>query len=391
MIATTVRVLWISTAFYPEVALGGNVTQAWEECRALARAGATVTVLTTQLTPDARPQTRIHDGVEVHYLPRTAGRMRAFSFALTRAALREPGRHDVVHLNSPWQLANPFAAIAARRTRTPYVVSLRGTFMPWALAYHGGRKRPYLALVESPVIAGARVIIASNEREATVARSRWPSASVDALPGIVDVARFRRRPEGDLRARFAIPPDAPLALFVGRNHPVKGLDLLLEGFRDATAAVPGARLIVAGPEEHGTQRELAEQVRELALSDHVSLAGMLTEEDKVLAYHQADLVVMPSRQEGFGQVAAEAMAAGRAVIVTSESGIAPLVAEAEAGVVVPVEARAIGAAIADLLADAARRERFGRAGAAFAAARFSGDAIARRMLDLYERSRSAAR
>lgn len=373
--------------------MGGNVTQAWEECRALARAGASVTVHTTQLAAGASANDahRVVDGVEIHYHPRTAGYWRAFSLGLTLACLRAPRRFDVIHLNSPWQFANPFAALAAARARKPYVISLRGTFMPWALSDHWARKRPYFELVESRVLAGASAIVASNEREAHIARERWPSATVATIAGIVDVDRFRHTPAGDLRGRFGIGAAAPLVLFVGRNHPVKGLDLLIAGFQLVAARIPTARLLVAGPEHRGTHADLVQHVRAAGLTDRVVLAGMLSEEEKVLAYHSADVVVMPSRQEGFGQVAAEAMAAGRPVVVTSECGIARLVAEGGAGVVVPVEANPIGDAIADLLADPPRREGLGRRAAELAVARFSGDSIARTMLGVYERALSAPR
>jgi glycosyltransferase involved in cell wall biosynthesis len=337
------RILWISTAFYPEVAMGGNVTQSWEECRALSRAGASVTVLTTQLAAGAAEEQRnLRDGIDVHYFGRTLGYWRAFSIGLTRASLRPPRAFDVVHLNSPWQFANPFAALAAARARKPYVISLRGTFMPWALADHWTRKRPYLALIESRVLAGAKAVIASNERENQIARKRWSSSAVVTLPGIVDVERFGRRPSGDVRQRFGIAPDAPLALFIGRNHPVKGLDLLVEGFRRVAVNLPAARLLVAGQEHRGTNADLVARIRAAGLADRVVLAG--------------------------------------------ECGIAPLVAEADAGVVVPVDADAIGDAITAMLADATRRDLSGRRGAAFAYAHFSGDSIARRMLDLYERT-----
>ena len=382
-----VRVLWVSTAFYPEIAMGGNVTQAWEECRALARRGASVTVVTTRFGRSA-DAAHSYEGIEVRYHANTFGYVRSFSAALAIAAFRSASRADVIHLNSPWQLANPFAALGARGSRRPYVVSLRGTFMPWALAYHGWRKRPYYGVVESRVLAGAAALIASNPREADIARRRWPDTQVETLPGIVDVERMRTRPHGDLRARFGIPAQNPLVLFVGRNHPVKGLDLLIEAFRDVAARIPDAHLMVAGPDERGTSGDLVAAIRSAGIGDRVTLAGLLSEDDKVLAYHQADLVVMPSRQEGFGQVAAEAMAAGRAVIVTSECGIAPLVTEAGAGVVVPVSSAEIAQAIAATLADSSGRSRYGQAAASFAAARFSGDAIARRMLELYERAGS---
>lgn len=385
-----VRVLWVSTAFYPEISMGGNVTQAWEECRALARRGASVTVITTRFARSA-DATHSYEGIEVRYHANTFGYVRAFSAPLAMAAFRSPSHADVIHLNSPWQLANPFAALGARGSHRPYVVSLRGTFMPWALAYHGWRKRPYYGLVESRVLAGAAVLIASNPREAEIARRRWPDTPVEALPGIVDVERMRTRVDGDLRARFGIAARSPLVLFVGRNHPVKGLDLLIEAFRDVAARIPDARLMVAGPDERGTSGDLEAAIRSAGIADRVTLAGLLSEDDKVLAYHQADVVVMPSRQEGFGQVAAEAMSAGRAVIVTNECGIAPLVAEAGAGVVVPVDSGAIGRAISDVLSDASARSRYERAAASFAAARFAGDVIARRMLDLYERAVSTRR
>src|SRR2546421_12885798 len=117
-------------------------------------------------------------------------------------------------------------------------------------------------------------------------------------------------------------------------------------------------LVFAGPDEGGVEAELGQMARQLGVLSKVLFAGPVFGETKWAAYRDADVFVLPSRNENFGNTAAEAVAAGTPVIVTEQCGIAPLLAD-EAGLVGRYDMRALSNALARILSEAQLRARLG--------------------------------
>jgi len=118
------------------------------------------------------------------------------------------------------------------------------------------------------------------------------------------------------------------------------------------------RLIFAGPDESGMEARLKNIARELKVDSRVIFSGAVFEEEKWTAYLDANVFVLPSQNENFGNTAAEAAAVGTPVIVTENCGVAPLLADG--GIVIPHEEGALVKALGELLQDEAWRERLGR-------------------------------
>ena len=144
------------------------------------------------------------------------------------------------------------------------------------------------------------------------------------------------------RARHGTPDDAPLLLAVGRLHPVKGYDILI----DALAGLPAAHLWIAG---EGPQRAALEaQIARLGLGPRVRLLGWRAHTTPL--YRAADITVVPSRSEGFGNVILEAWAHGVPVVASACDGPASLISDGENGMLVPVgEAHALAAGVRRLI------------------------------------------
>jgi glycosyltransferase involved in cell wall biosynthesis len=139
---------------------------------------------------------------------------------------------------------------------------------------------------------------------------------------------------------------------------------------------------IIGPDDgDGTAQRLVELRDRLGLQDRAHLLGPTDERGPGDAYADADVFVLPSRNESFGMVAAEAAAAGTAVVVTDRCGVAELL-DGRAALVVPPEPDAIREAVARLLADAPLRERLG-AGGRDVARDTTWDAVAARQEELY--------
>jgi mannosylfructose-phosphate synthase len=118
-----------------------------------------------------------------------------------------------------------------------------------------------------------------------------------------------------------------VVMAIGRLARNKGYDLLIDSFRLVAERIPEARLYLAvggegiGPEEAKTLIELTDQVRRLGLTERVSFAGFVREEEMADHYRAADLFVLSSRYEPFGMTAIEAMACGTPTVVTTHGGL----------------------------------------------------------------------
>jgi glycosyltransferase involved in cell wall biosynthesis len=156
---------------------------------------------------------------------------------------------------------------------------------------------------------------------------------------------------GKFRAAHGISADVKLILFLGRLSQKKSPDLLLQAFAMLPAALGGnSQLVFVGPDESGMKARLMQMAEQLGVTSRVRWCGPLFEQDKWAAYRDADVFVLPSQNENFGNTAAEAAAAGTPVIVTEACGIAPLLAGV-AGLVVPHDAAAISRAMERMLVE----------------------------------------
>jgi glycosyltransferase involved in cell wall biosynthesis len=170
---------------------------------------------------------------------------------------------------------------------------------------------------------------------------------------------------------------------MARVHPIKGADTLLEAFWTIVKAIPGAVLVVAGPDEFGLEARFRELVGHQGLTDQVLFPGMVVGDAKAWLLARADLFCLPSVAEGFSMAVLEALATGTPVLITPGCHFAEVEA-AGAGRVVEKAPEAVAAAAIDMLSDAGRLMRMGQAGREFVAGRYSWGKIVDQMIDVYE-------
>lgn len=206
-----------------------------------------------------------------------------------------------------------------------------------------------------------------------IVRQGWPAAKVDYLPNFVDAVRQ----PATARADVATPEDVPLLLALGRLHANKAFDVLLE----ALARVPKAHLWIAGTGP--LEGDLKAQAARLGLSPRVRFLGWRDDAPALIA--ACDVIVCPSRHEPLGNVVIEAWAHGRPVVAAASVGPAALIRHGENGLLAPIDdAGAMAATMADLLGDAALRQRLALAGEAAYQAEFTEGAVVRRYLEYFD-------
>jgi len=241
---------------------------------------------------------------------------------------------------------------------------------------------------EHEVIEGSDCVMASTPAEAAELLEHYgadPNRLCTSPPG-VDHRVFRPGSQRSARRRLGLGP-GPALLFVGRIQPLKGVDVLLEAFGRIEATHPEATLlIVGGPSgPNGRQELLALRQRAAGLGvlGRVKFYGPLPHGLLPDFYRAADVVVVPSRAESFGLVAAEAQACGTPVVAAKVGGLVYVVDDGLTGILVDGWDPADYAEALDrLLADDGLRTKMGEASVIWAR-RFSWDATVRRYLELY--------
>lgn len=182
-----------------------------------------------------------------------------------------------------------------------------------------------------------------------------------------------------VRAELGIEAGQPVLGCIGRLHPVKGHRALLAMLPAIVRSCPRALLLVVGD---GPERAACEHLAgSLGMTRHVRFLGRRSDVPRLLS--AIDLVLMPSRSEGLGLAAIEALAAARPVIAFAVGGLPEVVVDGVNGRLVPPgDCEAFAQAVIDTLGDPARRVSYAR-GAASSAEAFSIDVHVRRLLDCY--------
>lgn len=310
----------------------------------------------------------------------------SFALAATRALRRSRERYDVIDVRgiSAWEhdVVHVHAVPRAEQRRWP---SERGR------AYRAARARAFLGPVLRPQTALARSIqrlqfrpgryrraiaVTESVRDDLEREHRVPRELIDVIPPPVDVERFAAGKGAGLRRELGLASDEALLLFVGHAFERKGLS-------EAIASLPhveaGAHLAVLGK---GNPLPFRRQAEVLGVERRVHFLGGSEEPERF--YRDADLFLLPTRQDPWGIPLIEAMAAGLPVVSTEVAGAAETVKTAGAGVIVADTSPApLGEAVSTLLLDPSRRRTMAERGRV-AARRFGADAEAEGVLAVYE-------
>ena len=290
-----------------------------------------------------------------------------FRMALRLASLVRRKGIDLIQAHNVG--AGLYSGLAGLITRRP-VVTIRhglsfGMTSPW-LRRVAGRLSTRTVCVGRAVMETARKI------------DFLPASKLQVIYNGVDAQNFRPDPEtrGMARREFGIPPEAPLAVAVGRLDPIKDYPGLLK----AAAMSTGLTLLIAG--DGPPRGELEGMIGELGLGGRVRLLGNRDDVPRLL--QAADMFVLSSLSEGISKAILEAMSTGLAVVATNVGGNPELVEEGRTGILVPVgDPAALAQALSSLAGDPQTARAMGARGREAVLARFQVDATFRAYAELY--------
>lgn len=248
--------------------------------------------------------------------------------------------YDVFIINGIWQYHSFASHSVFKSHNRPYYLFTHGMLDPWfkhRYPLKHLKKWLYWPWGEYPVLRDAKKVLFTCEDEKILARQSFWLYRCNEQVVNYGTAGHTGNAEEQRRLFLESYPHLQhkrFLLFLSRIHPKKGVDLLIEAFAKTNKDQPDLQLVIAGPDQIGWQTELQRLAVKHGISDKITWTGMLKGDMKWGAYHAAEAFILPSHQENFGIVVAEALSCSLPVLISNKVNIWQEIVEDNAGLVV---------------------------------------------------------
>ncbi|MCW1400966.1 glycosyltransferase [Novosphingobium sp. MW5] len=316
MASRSLRVIQIVPSYFPATYWGGPIFSTKMICDEVSkRPGFSVSVLTTDAAGPAVSQRVDSRGIcfayPVLFCRRIAGD--SISLGLFSKLYRGISAADVVHITATFSFPTLPALLMARLLRKPVVWSPRGAVQAtdgWQSSPRQFPKQLFLKVARK-IATSQLTIHVTSECERAATQRYFPGVDFAIIPNGVKLPNLvRETRRGDVSLNL---------MFLGRVHPQKGVERLLEAMNNLPT---GVSLDIYGTGDPA----YLEHIRRISVvfSGRVRLHGEIHEAEKCEAFRKADLFVLPSFSENFGIVIAESLAHGVPVVTTTATPWADL-------------------------------------------------------------------
>ena len=315
----------IIPSFYPATVYGGPIFSTLHTCEALSELDdVEVYVSTTNTNRDSKLDVeknswvKFNDNFFVKYYDET--KIDKFSLSLFLNVWKDIKASDVVHVQGIFSTPTPVALCYAFLFRKPIIMSPRGSFCEWCLAQGSKFKKLWMKTVINPF--GNHVHWhATSEAEKEDILKLFPKSQVHVVPNGTDLDSFSNVNTLD-KTTYAnkyigkeLTP-SKIIVSMGRLHKVKGFDILIKSFIAVIKTHSDAILLIAG-KDVGEKENLETLVREHGLENSIYFVGEVSDQDKIDFLGNADLFVLSSHTENFGNVYVESLAAGTPIVAST--------------------------------------------------------------------------
>jgi len=387
------KILQVCPKFHHSIA-SGSTKVAYSVSKELAIRGHSVTVYTSDMKDK---YTRIDHGVEEKDGVRVY-RFQSIGTVITRemkifvtptiipSLKNEIRSFDVIHVHEYRSFQNIVVHHYAKKYGVAYILQAHGS-LPRIMTKQK-LKLVYDVLFGYRLLRDASKVIALTQVEAEqYKRMSVPEEKIAIIPNGIDLSEYAELPpKGSFKRKFNIPEDRKIILYLGRIHKTKGIDFLVKAyahliketnFRDAV-------LVIAGPDD-GYLSEVKSLVHDLSVSDSVLFAGPLYGEDKLAAYVDSEVYVLPSRYETFPMTILEAYACGKPIVTSRVGGLKDLVKNGETGLLFePGNVKQLARSIFNLLNDNNAAKEIGLKGKNFVRETFTIEKVVERLEKVYD-------
>lgn len=327
------RILYVIPYF--KWSFGGPVRVVYELANLLVKRGHDVTIYSTDVgikpgEENSNGDINFSGGVKVRYFrclnSNTANIIKVHISRDMRLAIRdELESFDIIHLHEYRSFPNIYIWYYATKYKIPYVLQAHGS-SPLII----GRQKKIFTILKKifDTIVGRKIIncssklIALNKEEIEqYTKLGADKHKIEIIPNGINITDFDVMPDkGDFRKMHGIERNTKVILFLGRINKNKGIDLLLNAYSELIKELPNTLLLVVGPDD-GYLLKAQKLAKRLGISHNVLFTGPMYGLNKIKAYIDADVYVLPSYYEIYGITALEAVACGTPTIVTTRCGI----------------------------------------------------------------------
>ena len=213
-----------------------------------------------------------------------------------------------------------------------------------------------------------------------------PEEKIAVIPNGIDLSEYDDLPpKNSFKKKLGIDDNKKIILYLGRIHRIKGIDVLVKAFAKVIEKWDDVRLVVVGPDD-GYLGELEALIKALKIEDNALILGPLYGNNKLKAYIDADVYVLPSRYEIFGMTVLEAYACGKPVVASRLGGLMDLVVDGVTGYLFePGDVEQLAKYILSLINDSNRAEGMGLIGKQFVKENFTIEKVTYGLEQLYRK------
>lgn len=315
----------IIPSFYPAVIYGGPIFSTLNTCKELVKLeDIEVYVSTTNANMISKLDLKANEYIELgkklhvkYYNEISVGK---FSLALFLNIWKDIKKADVLHVQAIFNTPIPISLFWGRVFKKPTVLTPRGSLGKWVLENGSSYKKLWLKIMIKPF---AKFVVwhATAEQEKQEILSHFPTATIEIIPNGIYVEEFKISNTIESKEYIEKYTDVKtekidkIVVSMGRLQKKKGFDILIDSFNEVLKSYPNSYLLIAGPDE-GEKINLKNQIIKLGLESSIFLIGNIENQDKIDFLANADLFVLPSHNENFGNVYLESLATGTPIVAS---------------------------------------------------------------------------
>jgi len=367
---------------------GGPSKACLEMASAVAERGHEVHIYSVYSKDEVRERvtTTSHtiSGVIIHLFPINRPRFWLASWKYVRAIYRDLPSFDIVNIHSLYLFTSVITPLICRLRGIPYIVRPHGTLTPYIYRRHRIRKALLELLFErrNYNMASAVHFTSEEEKQTCIFDVRCMRIVV---PLGLTLDEFGKLPiRGSFRKKHIIARDAHVLLFLSRLSHQKGLDTLVDLFIMVAREDANIFLVVSGPDDEGLWESYNRKLINEGMKGRYIYTGMLQGKDKMEAFVDADIFVLPSNMENFGLVIFEAMAAGLPVLISDKVHLWKEIVKAKAGEALPLSANRFKERIQYLFANPELMKSMGEKGRIYVANKYNWSIIGPKLINMYK-------
>lgn len=361
---------------------GGTAERTLQMSLCLAKKGIECSILTINTGLNAEYIKKIEKaGVKIYALPAINNRFYLPRYGFGKIINRLVQESDIIHIMNHWTVLNCLVFIETKKLNKPYVICPAGALHIYGRSKFSKKAYNWLTGIKIVRNAICHIAVTSDEINQFFTYGVKPE-SICVIPNGISAEEYQESNIEEFRRKYRLGNN-PFIMFIGRLNHIKGPDLLLQAFCNIKDKIGGYHLVFAGP-DGGMLSKLKRMSNRHGVENRVHFIGYAGGKDKSRAYHTADLVIIPSRQEAMSIVVLEAGITKTPVLITDRCGFNDI-SDIDGGMVVEATVEGLEKGLVKILKDSSDLKNMGKNLYRYTYDSFIWDKVVNSYINLYQR------